>query len=126
MPRVKLTEELLREIQERVFGPCTIVYEAMTLEEIRRDIENYLKANRVYMRGEKKAIYKPGLTITNLKSWLLLRRDMEIYDVDPETPFDRTDAQIENAQRRRNELERVLDANINELVLKLRHENKHN
>jgi hypothetical protein len=124
MPRFKLTEELLSEVREIVFGPCTVVYETMTLGEIREDIENYLKQNRVYMRGEKKAVYIPSLTITTFKSWLLLRKDIEVWDVNPETPFDRTDKQIEAAKEVEDRVRRRLTTNISKFIERLRHANR--
>jgi hypothetical protein len=124
MPRFKLTDELLSEVREIVFGPCTVVYETMTLGEIREDIENYLKQNRVYMQGEKKAIYTPGLTITNLKSWLLMRKDIEVWDVNPETPFDRTDKQIEAAKEVEDRVRRRLTTNISKFIERLRYANR--
>lgn len=124
MSKFKLTDELLSEVQEKVFGPCTVVYEAMTLEEIKQDIADYLTRNKVFMVGEKRAIYTPSLTITTFKSWLLVRMQVELYDVNPETPFDRTDAQIERAKKSEERLKKRLTTNINQFILKLRYDNR--
>jgi hypothetical protein len=122
MSKVVLTNELLTEIREQVFGPCTVVYEAMTNEEVKEDIMRYLSDNRVFVKGEKEAIYKPSLTILTFKSWLLLRLQVELMDIDPETPFDRSDEEIRKASIRRKETENRLTSNIKLLIARLRYE----
>jgi hypothetical protein len=122
MSRLKLTTELLKDIRENVFGDCTVVYEAMDIEELEADLLKFLTEGRVVKdkKTGEYATYQASLTLTTLKQWLKLRILVEEYDAYPEHPFDKTDEQIAKEKRGRKALLSRLNGNVNKLMEKLR------
>lgn len=126
MKIIPLTVELAKDIRENAFGDCTVVYEAMTNEEVLADIEDYLAKGRI---SKKTGKYLPrSLTIASLKDWLRFRLTIELHDIDPETPFDRSDEEIRKARERvkeaKNRLATSFAAYIAVLAYQVSGENK--
>jgi hypothetical protein len=117
---LKVTDELLKEVQQETFGPCSVVYESMTLEELHADLLGYLTESKVRLIKGQYVTYKSSLTLTTFKQWLKLRITVEEMDAYPEHPFDRTDEQIERQIRGRKALLARLNTNVNNLMKKLR------
>jgi hypothetical protein len=119
--KLELSDKLITDIQQNVFGPCTVVYEAMTKEEIATDIEAYLKEGALKKLPDGSyAHYIQSLTITTLKRWLKLRMDVELADANPETPFDRSDEEIRKAIAREKDLKKRLTASIRRFTDRLK------
>lgn len=117
MIKLELSNELIRDIRENVFGPCTVSYEAMSNQELLEDLNDYLAKGKISKKTGNYIARK--LTPTSLKGWLNYRVRIELYDVDPETPFDRSDADIAKAKQRVQTLRKRLNANIGRILYKL-------
>jgi hypothetical protein len=88
---VILTEEQWRELRDVVFGPCTVVGETMDVVELSKDFYNYVTENSQYAdwEGEEGFDY-----------WMLMRLDVEEWDIFPESPIERSDEEITRLKQR--------------------------
>ena len=66
---MKMSDEKLRVLRDEVFGPCTVIGECFSLEELRDDLAEYAG--------------RPG----GLSLWFEMRLDDEAYDLFPEGPI---------------------------------------
>lgn len=118
MHKLELTEQLMKDIRENVFGSCTVVYESMTISEMIADLQDYLAKGSVSKKTGNYVVRK--LTPTSLEGWLKFRQRIEEYDIDPETPFDRSDEEILNAVDRTRALAKRLTTNVSKFIGELK------
>ena len=71
-----MSDEKLRVLRDEVFGPCTVIGECFSLEELRDDLAEYAG--------------RPG----GLSLWFEMRLDDEAYDLFLRVPYERSDAEI--------------------------------
>ena|SRR5271165_6095983 len=104
---VPITQELLTEIRNEVFGPCTIIGECYSNEDLEKDLIRYCDT------------IENSLTFSVFRDWLELLLSVECHDRWPEDPFDRTDAQIKKRITDRNLFEREMKFKFRDLCLRL-------
>jgi len=100
---IPLDEDTLTDIRDVVFGPCTVIGESMTIPELLADIQDWF-------RCVKKVDWD---------GWFKLRMDIEESDIDPESPFDRTDAEIAKLRSRREVMRQAVTGRWLEFLQKI-------
>jgi hypothetical protein len=106
-----LTETQLLEIRDQVFGPCTVIGECFSAQELREDIADFVAGQRMIANAGCGV-----LTRAKLREWFKLRLDVELVTLERDSegwhPEGPTEAQAAKEKVERLLFRRRLSASI--------------